>query len=80
MKIEKFLYEADRQLSAKLEEDLNSNEYSEQDAHNAIVLARIDTALILAASSYNSKLLSSINIGVWGIFAVLVLHVVMRFF
>ncbi|MHA7926634.1 MAG: hypothetical protein ACX936_15610 [Marinobacter sp.] len=80
MKIEKFLYEADCQLSAKLEEDLNSNEYSEQDAHNAVVFARIDTALNLAASTYNSKLLSSINVGVWAIFGVLVLHAVMRFF
>ena len=80
MKIEKFLYEADCQLSAKLKEDLNSNEYSEQDAHNAIVLARIDTALNVAASTYNSKLLSSINLGVWGIFAVLVMHAIMRFF
>jgi hypothetical protein len=80
MKIEKFLYETDCQLSAKLEDDLNSNEYSEQDAHNAIVLARIDTALNLAASAYNSKLLSSINLGVWAIFGVLVLHAVMRFF
>jgi hypothetical protein len=80
MKIEKFLHEADCQLSAKLEEDLNSNEYSEQDAHNAIVLARIDTALNLAASVYNSKLLSSINIGVWAIFGVLVLNAIIRFF
>lgn len=80
MKIEEFLYEADCQLSAKLEEDLSSNEYSEQDARNAIVLGRIDTALNLAASSYNSKILSSINIGVWGIFAILVIHAVMRLF
>jgi hypothetical protein len=80
MKIEKFLYEVDSQLSAKLENDLNSNEYSRQDAHNAIVLTRIDTALNLAASAYNSKLLSSINLGVWAIFGVLVLHAVIRFF
>lgn len=80
MKIEKFLYEVDCQLSAKLEEELRSNEYSEQDAHNAIVLAKIDTALNLAASTYNSKLLSSINLGVWAIFGVLVLHAVIRFF
>lgn len=80
MKIEKFLYEADRLLSVKLEEDLNSNEYSEKDAHNAIVLGRIDTALNLAASSYNSKILTSINIGVWGIFGILVIHAVIQFF
>jgi hypothetical protein len=77
MKIEEFLYEADCKLSAKLEKDLNSNEYSEQDARNAIVLGRIDTALNLVASSYNSKILSSINIGVWGIFAILIIHAVM---
>jgi HKD family nuclease len=44
MKIEKFLYETDCQLSAKLEDDLNSNEYSEQDAQNAIVLEMEDCA------------------------------------
>ena len=73
MNIEDFLLEADCRLSAKWEKDREDYDWTEKDSHIAAVLTRIDTGLNLVASSYRSKQLRSINIGVWGIFIVLLL-------
>lgn len=78
MKIEDYILEVDSKLSKKLESDLESNDYSPQDARVATVLTRIDVGLIVAATTYNSKLLSSVKLGVWGIFSLLLIDVILR--
>ncbi len=79
MKIEEFLYEAGCSLSEKLDQDLKSNNYTQQDTYTATILTRIDTALNLSASVYNSKILKSTNTGVWGIFLLLAINIIIEF-
>ncbi|MBR7631009.1 hypothetical protein KAT72_18790 [Aeromonas popoffii] len=78
MNIEEFIYSCDLKLSKKLDDDFASNEYSDADARVATVSTRIDVGVGLAIAAYNSKLLRSINIGIWGIFSLLIVNLIIR--
>lgn len=78
MKVEDYLYEVDCKLSKKLDADLTSLKYSNEEARVASVLTRVDVGLGVAAIAYNSKILRSINLGVWGIFIIVCVDLVLK--